>query len=113
MSPSQPLVVALVTDGATAASLAAAFEEEGVPLTVAAADEAASAPAHGSVEALAREASGRALLGIGIGGNGERLALVLAGAAGRAYLTAPAAAARSFGCDAARIAARRPLRSWS
>ena len=98
---SVPLVVALVSDASVAAVLAAGFEEEGVPVTV--------SPGAGAPEALARTAARRALLGIGIGGDGDRLALVLAGAPARPYLLAPRAAARSFGHDAARIAARRPL----
>lgn len=97
----EPLVLALVGDAGTGARLAAGFEEEGVPVTV--------LTATGPPEALAREAAKRALLGIGIGGDGEHLVLVLAGAPARPYLAAPASAARGFGHDAARIAARRPL----
>ena len=97
----EPLVLALVGDAAVGARLTAGFEEEGVPVTV--------LPAEGDPKALAREAASRALLGIGIGGDGERLTLVLAGAPGQTYLQAPASAARAFGHDAARIAARRPL----
>jgi hypothetical protein len=100
---SEALVLALVSDCAVGKVLAAGFEEEGVPLTVLA--------GRGAPPALARTAAGRALLGIGIGADSERLALVLAGAPARPYLECPAAAARSFGHDAARIAARRPL-SW-
>ncbi len=97
-----PLVLALLASAAPGAALAAGFEEEGVPITV--------EPAEGTPEALACEAARRAVLGIGVGGDGERLALVLAGGPARPYLEAPAARARSFGHDAARIAARRPLR---
>ena len=97
---SEPLVLALVGDAATGAALALGFEEEGVPLTV--------ALAHGPTDVLARRAAAGAVLGIGVGGS-ERLAVVLAGASGRPYLEASAAAARSLGRDAARIAARRPL----
>ncbi len=97
----EPLVLALVSDAHTGAALAAGFEEEGVPVTV--------APAQGAAEALAREAARTAVLGIGIGSDGSRLALVLAGGPPRPYLEAAAVAARSFGRDAARIAARRPL----
>ncbi len=39
-----------------------------------------------------------------------QLALVLAGGPARPYLEAPAVVARSFGRNAARVAARRPLR---
>jgi hypothetical protein len=102
---SEPLVLALLVDQvdpARAAALAAGFEEEGVPLTVAAAS--------GTALALARDAAARALLGVGIGGDRDGLALVLAGAPRRPYLRAAIADARAFGHDAARIAARRPLR---
>jgi hypothetical protein len=98
---SEPLVLALVSDPATGTALAEGFEEEGVPVTVVAAE--------GTPAALARQAANRAVLGIGIGGDADRLALVLAGGPARPYLEAPAAVARSFGQDAARIAARRPL----
>ena len=98
----EPLVLALLAPTAPHAALAAGFEEEGVPLAV--------EPAGGAPELLAREAARRALLGIGVGGDGERLVLVLAGGPPRSYLEAPAAEARSFGHDAARVAARRPLR---
>ncbi len=103
----ESLVVALLADAALAAPVAASFEEEGVPLTIEAAD--------GTPEALANEAARRSILGIGVGGDRDRLALVLAGGPARPYLEAPAARARSFGHDAARIAARRPLRGayWS
>jgi len=100
---SEPLVVALLTDAAPREALAAGFEEEGVPLTVEAAE--------GAPDALAGEAARRSILGIGVGGDGERLALVLAGGPARPYLEAPAAEARAFGHDAARIVARRALRT--
>lgn len=99
---SEPLVLALVSCAAIGAALAEGFEEEGVPVTVMA--------AQGAPEALAREAAKRALLGIGIGGDGDRLALVLTGGPPRPYLEVPAAGARSFGRNAARIVSRRPLR---
>jgi hypothetical protein len=98
---SEPLVLALVSDAATAAALGLGFEEEGVPFAV--------ETAEGAPDALARAAAGRAVLGIGIGGDGQALALVLAGCPARPYLTAPADDARALGRDAARIAARRPL----
>jgi hypothetical protein len=98
----EPLVLALLSQAAPGAAIAAAFEEERVPLAV--------EPASGAPEALAREAAKRTVLGIGLGGNGERLALALAGGPARPYLLAPASEARPFGHDAARIAARRPLR---
>ena len=78
---SEPLVLALVSDPAAGAALAAGFEEEGVPVTVVVAE--------GAPAALAREAARRALLGIGIGGDGDRLALVLAGGPARPYLEVP------------------------
>lgn len=97
----EPLVLALVADAVAGAAVAAGFEEEGVPLRVELAE--------GAPQALARAAAGRALLGIGIGGDGERLVVVLAGSPARPYLEAAAGEARRFGHDAARIAARRPL----
>jgi hypothetical protein len=97
-----PLVLALVSDAAEGAAMAAGFEEEGVPVTVVSAD--------GPPAALAREAAQRAVLGIGVGGNGDHLALVLAGGPPRPYLEAPGCDARAFGRNVARIAARRPLR---
>ncbi|MDQ6779442.1 MAG: glycerol dehydratase reactivase beta/small subunit family protein [Actinomycetota bacterium] len=99
---SEPLVLALVCDPGVGAALAQGFEEEGVPVTV--------APAVGAPEVLAREAAKRAVLGIGIGGDRDRLALALAGGPSTPYLEVRAVAARSFGQNAARIASRRPLR---
>jgi hypothetical protein len=87
----EPLVLALLAAGAPQGALAAGFEEEGVPLTV--------EPAEGAPEALAREAARRAVLGVGVGGDAEGLALAIAG---HAYLAAPASDARSFGHQAAR-----------
>jgi hypothetical protein len=98
----EPLVLALLTASAPGPALAAAFEEEGVPLAVVVTD--------GSPETLAREAARRAALGLGIGGDHDRLVLVLAAFSGRPYLEAIASEARTMGHDAARIAARRPLR---
>jgi hypothetical protein len=97
----EPLVLALVSDAAAGAALAAGFEEEGVPVTV---REAA-----GPAAALAREAAGAAVLGIGVGGDRDRLVLMLVGAPARPYLEAASSDARAFGHHAARIAARRPL----
>jgi len=98
----EPLVLALLTAAAPAPALVAGFEEEGVPLAVVVTE--------GSPEALAREAARRAALGLGIGGDRDRLVLVLAAFSGRPYLEAKAAEARAMGHDAARIPARRPLR---
>jgi hypothetical protein len=66
--------------------------------------------ADGSPQALAREAARRGALGLGLGGNHDRLVIVLAAFPGP-YLEAAATEARAIGHDAARIAARRPLRS--
>jgi hypothetical protein len=98
----EPLVLALLTAAAPGPALAAGFEEEGVPLAVVVTE--------GSPETLAREAARRATLGLGIGGDHDRLVLVLAAFSGRPYLEAMASEARTMGHDAARIAARRPLR---
>jgi hypothetical protein len=98
----EPLVLALLTAAAPGHALAAGFEEEGVPLVVVVTE--------GSPETLAREAARRAALGLGIGGDHDRLVLVLAAFSGRTYLEAIASEARTMGHDAARIAARRPLR---
>jgi hypothetical protein len=102
---SDPLVLALVAHTAPQKALAAGFEEEGVPLMVEVTD--------GPVEALARQAARRTVLGIGIGADAERLVLTLAAAPGRPYLAADAADARCFGHAAARLAARRPLRGFA
>ena len=99
---SDPLVLALMSEAAPCAALAAGFEEEGVPLTIEIAE--------GTPQDLAREAAKQALLGLGLGGDAERLVLVLTAAPGRAYLEGPASDARSFAQNAARLAARRPLR---
>jgi hypothetical protein len=99
---SEPLVLALVAYRALEDDLAAGFEEEGVPLTV--------EPARGDAVALARTAAKRALLGLGIGASADELVLVLAPAPRRAYLVAPAREAAVFARNAARVAARRPLR---
>jgi hypothetical protein len=101
----EPLAVALLTKAAPRAAIAAGFEEEGVPLEVVVTE--------GAPEALAREAARRGALGLGIGGDHERLVLVLAAFPHRPYLEAEAAAARALGHDAARIAARRRLRAPS
>jgi Dehydratase medium subunit len=98
-----PLVLALVSEAAPGSALVAGFEEEGVPLTLEVVDE-------GDPLALARKAAKEAALGLGIGGDRERLALVLAAAPGRPYLESSADSARCFAQAAARVAARRPLR---
>jgi Dehydratase medium subunit len=98
----EPLVLALVSEDAPVGALRAGFEEEGVPLTVEA--------ARGQPQMLARAAARRSLLGIGIGGDRDHMAVVLAGAPAQPYLRAPNTAARRLGHDAARIAARRPLK---
>ena len=100
----EPLLLALLTEGAPLAELATGFEEEGVPLEVEVAE--------GAPEAMARKAARRASLGLGIGGDHDRLVVVLAAFPGRPYLEARASEARALGHDAARIAARRPLRNF-
>jgi hypothetical protein len=97
-----PLLLALLTESAPRTALAAGFEEEGVPLEVQVAE--------GPPEILAREAARRGALGIGLGGDHSRLVLVLAALPASPYLEANAAEARAFGRNAARVAARRPLR---
>jgi hypothetical protein len=110
----EPLALALLSDAAVARALSAGFEEEGVPLTVEVRGAAGVSPerwAHAEPsEILAHEAAMRSLLGVGIGGDADRLAVILAGAPRQRYLQAPATAARRLGQDAARIAARRPLK---
>jgi hypothetical protein len=98
----EPFVLALLTSSAPRAALEAGFEEEGVPLEV--------ETAEGAPEKLARAAAKRAVLGVGLGGDGERLAVALASGPARPYLVAVAEEARAFGHDAARLVARRPLR---
>ena len=102
---SDPLVLALVADGVPEESvraLRAGFEEEGVPLVV--------ERGEGSGHVLAREAAGRALLGLGIGVAPDGACAVLAAAPATAYIQAASADLRTFAQDAARIAGRRPLR---
>jgi hypothetical protein len=94
-------VVALLSDRSCERGLAAGFEEEGVPL--------AGEHAVGDAEALAREAAARSALGVGVGGDAQRLVLVLAAAPHRPYLDSPIGLARAFGHAAARITAHRPL----
>jgi hypothetical protein len=97
-----PLVLALISEPALGAALAAGFEEEGVPLTI----EVAEGTAHN----LAREAARQSVLGLGLGGDAEQLVLALAAASERPYVEGPASDARSFAHNAARVATRRPLR---
>jgi hypothetical protein len=92
----------LLSESAPRAALAAGFEEEGVPLEVRVAE--------GRPEVLARDAARQAVLGVGLGGDSERLVLVLAAFPSRPYLEATADEARAFGHDASRVATRRPLR---
>lgn len=95
-----PAVVALLAGRAGERDLSAGFEEEGVPLEI----EASS----GDRYSLARVAALRSPLGLGVGGDAGGLVLALAAWPARAYLEAPAGAARAFGHAAARVAARRP-----
>ena len=103
MRPTGPpvAVVALLDPAVDRRPLAAAFEEEGVPLAF----EAGTGPA----AVLAAEAARRSALGLGVGGDERSLVLALAAAPGRAYLAAAADEGRAFGRAAARLAARRPL----
>ena len=94
-------VVALLADVAAARDLAAGFEEEGVPLEV--------ADAVGDALTLACEAARRSSLGLGVGGDAERLVLALGAVPARPYLEETLTRARAFGHAAARVAARRPL----
>ena len=95
------MVHALVADAAVARAIAASFEEEGVPVTV---ERVA-----GAALVLARRAAREAPAGIGIGGDAERLVIVLAAAAGTAYVERPTAEARLVGTCAARLVRRCPL----
>jgi Dehydratase medium subunit len=95
------VIVALLAAPEAEPALAAAFEEEGVPLRW---EQAA-----GDALPLARDAARRSPLGLGVGGDAQRLALVLAAAPARPYLEARATEGRAFGHAVARVAARRPL----
>ncbi len=102
---SEPLVLALVAADvpeAAVGALRAGFEEESVPLTV--------ERAEGTRQELGRAAALRALLGIGVGVDGDGACAVLAGAPSASYLEAPQADVRALAQDAARVAGRRPLR---
>lgn len=94
-------VVALLADRLAERGLTAGFEEEGVPLEL--------SQAAGDALTLAREAARRSPVGLGVGGDAERLLLVLAAWPGRPYLEGDPRQARGFGRAAARVAARRPL----
>jgi hypothetical protein len=94
-------VVALLAEWSAERGLVAGFEEEGVPLSC--------EPALGSAEELAREAASRSALGLGIGGDGERLVLGIAASPRRPYLVSSLDRSREFGRAAARVAAHRPL----
>jgi hypothetical protein len=94
-------VVALLSDLASERELSAGFEEEGVPLEL--------VEAEGDALALAREAARRSALGLGVGGDAERLLLVLAPAPALPYLESEPGSARAFARAAARVAARRPV----
>ncbi len=92
MSP--PAVVLATDDAAVIRLVRAAFEEEGVPLRVA-------APAD------ARTAAVQSPLGIGIGPHGDGLAVALATGPSDPYVIGDDP--RMLGRIAARLAARRPL----
>ena len=86
----EPLVLALLTAAVPGLLLRrGGFEEEGVPLAVVVTE--------GSPETLARKAARRATLGLGIGGDHDRLVLVLAAFSGRPYLEAMASEVRTMG----------------
>jgi len=89
-----PAVVLAADDPATIRSVAAAFEEEGVPLSVV-------PPTSG------REAARCSPLGIGIACHDEGLAIVLATGPDAPYVIGDDP--RRMGRIAARLAARRPL----
>ncbi len=96
------MVHALLADPDVSRSIAAAFEEEGVPVTIA-------HEAEGEALTLARRAAASAPGLVGIGADGTTIIVVLAAAPGRAYLEADIADARAVARSAARIIARRPL----
>jgi Dehydratase medium subunit len=99
------LVLALVSPAAPESALTglrAGFEEESVPLHI--------ERAEGTRRELGRAAARRALLGIGLGVDGEAACAVLAGAPSAPYLEAPLGDVRALAQDTARIAGRRPLR---
>jgi len=93
-------VHALLTDSAAERSLAAGFEEEGVPLL--------ARRGSGDALSLAQDAASSSPLGIGIGADSRSLVLALASWPD-VYLEAEPHAARAFGRSAARLAARRPI----
>lgn len=94
-------VPALLADATPEAALAAGFEEEGVPVRIELKE--------GSALELAAQAARSSALGIGVGGDADRLVVALAVAPGHVYLEAPVEQARAFAQAAARVAARRPL----
>lgn len=98
---SAPSVVLACTDAELIRLVAAAFEEEAVPLHVL--SEAISA----------RAAAGRSPLGIGLGLDGGTLVVALSTGAAGAYFQGPVGDARRLGRAAARLAARRPLGDFS
>jgi hypothetical protein len=91
----------LTGDAAQGAAIAAGCEEEGVPCEV----EVDATPA--SALERARRAATTAPLGIGVGGDADRVVVALAAAPGQAYVVAPDA--RAAGHAAGRLAARRPV----
>ena len=95
------MVHALIADPAVRVAIAAAFEEEGVPATI--------ADAPGDALALARRAAAEAPGLVGIGADHATIVVVLAAAPGAAYIAGPVTDARRVARSAARIVARRPL----
>ena len=98
---SAPAVVLASTDAELIRLVAAAFEEEAVPLYVL------------SEPISARAAAVRSPLGIGRGLDGATLVVALSTGDTGAYLQGPVGNARLLGRAAARLAARRPLGDFS
>lgn len=94
---SAPAVVLASTDAALIRLVAAAFEEEAVPLHVL------------SEPISARAAAVRSPLGIGLGLDGATLVVALSTGTAGTYFHGPVGDARLLGRAAARLAARRRL----
>ncbi len=94
---SAPAVVLASADAELIRLVAAAFEEEAVPLQILA--ESISA----------RAAAVRSPLGIGLAVDGAEIVVALSTGTDGAYLKGPVGDARLIGRAAARLAARRPL----
>ena len=103
MSSARPAVLAYVSapGSAFAREMAAAFEEEGVPLI--------TEPATGTAYELAERAAALSSLGHGIGVDSDALVLALAVRPRLPYLELPTRDARAFGHAVARLVAGRPI----